>query len=162
MMSMFLMMGLVVTGCDEGTTASSAPAKHLVAADLEAARTVKGAVRMLVASWLTPFTVDEIPSATGWHRLSNRDELLRTLEVVEVLEEHPFARALYQYSIGSTVCRKTITMQLVDGFWLSASIPYFSEYSPYEKRIHLNHQDFLQNAQERAAEWVDKQPSCWW
>jgi len=64
----------------------------------------------------------------------HQDEIVKTLEIVEVDVEEPFAQVFYRASVGTVLCRETRFFQLVDGLWLYASVPYFSEHSPLESR----------------------------
>ena len=59
----------------------------------------------------------------------HRDEMLRTLEVVETAELDSMAASFTRYSIGANIYRKVVWLRKVDGQWRVSQKTYFSEYS---------------------------------
>lgn len=56
-----------------------------------------------------------------------RDELLKTLEIAEILEADEFALVLFRYSVGADVYRDSTWIRRIDGSWY-VSPRYVSAY----------------------------------
>ncbi len=59
---------------------------------------------------------------------AHRDEMLKTLEVVETKESANIGVAFIRYSVGTKMYRKGIWMRKVDGNWRVCQSQYFSTY----------------------------------
>jgi len=95
--------------------------------------------------------------------LTNIDEILKTLEVVEVVKEDPFAVAFVRVSVGTTMCRRTYVYQLANNMWVPAGFPYYhAEYNPLDYTIHRDHQEFIVAMRVKMGTWTEDQPECWW
>ena len=158
-MSCFLVAPFV--GCESSPTESAHD--PLTAADLQAtSSTLEGAVRSFIDHTTRgptkryPFTM-----ASSWYERTHRDEILKTLEIVRVEENIPFGMAFFRFSIGTVICRDSQAFHNLEGVWLPTYIPHFSEYSPPEKTIHIEHIDFLKKMDEESDEWKKEQPKCW-
>ena len=135
----------------------------MTAADLRAtSSTLEDATRVYVHE-ITRGPTKEYPlvGPHQWYRATHRDEIRKTLEIVRVEEEAPFGVAFYRFSVGTLICRDTQFFQNLDGIWLPTYIPHFSEYSPLETTIHIEHLEFLEKVEDESEGWTKDQPNCW-
>lgn len=59
----------------------------------------------------------------------HRDEMLKTLEVVDTVQTQNIAVGFVRYSIGATTYHDSVWMRKIDGQWRPAWNQYFSEYA---------------------------------
>jgi len=153
---------MAMIGCDgsEPTTATEATSS----VQFQEPATPQEALRGVVESWANYPNggSGDIMLAHARMFYLHRDEILKTLEIVETLEEGPFAYVMYRYSVGATICRDAHSFMQVEGSWFLVNIPYFSERTPLEADVFRTHQDFLAQAQDKASQWTEKQSACWW
>jgi hypothetical protein len=89
----------------------------------------------------------------------HRDEMVKSLEVVEIVETEKIAVALVRYSIGLSVYRDRVWMRRVDGRWF-ASVAYFSEYA--EDPFGDGKPDEAKALIKRVEAWEKASAEKWW
>jgi len=90
----------------------------------------------------------------------HREEMLKTLEVVDTSQTDNIAVAFIRYSIGSTVYRDAVWMRKVDGRWLVCWKQYFSDYG--DDPFGDGKPDAAKAVIKRVNEWEQESPKEWW
>ncbi|MGI8600219.1 MAG: hypothetical protein ACR2KB_13275 [Chitinophagaceae bacterium] len=89
----------------------------------------------------------------------HKDEVLKTLEVVEEVEvQKDVVLIFYRYSIGTDIVKQTIYMRKIDGKYL----PYSKYYSSYEDDPFKNGKPDEGKALLKKAEEWEKNENIWW
>ena len=89
----------------------------------------------------------------------HRDEMLRTLEIVEVVETEKMGAAFVRYSVGAHIYRKGIWMRKVDGSWRVLLTQYISSFGddPFRDGKPQEAKKLI----KRVEEW-EKDSENWW
>jgi hypothetical protein len=152
----FLMTaGSLIVGCSTGSRPSTLNGELRTVADLSKAYLADLRWRLPDRDRDYLYLVDR----NSFLRL-HRDEMLKTLEVVEAVETTNVAVGFVRYSIGATVYRDAVWMRKVDGQWRASSSQYFSDYEkdpfgdgkPEEAKALI----------KRVSNWKDESPKAWW
>jgi hypothetical protein len=154
-LAFLIAVGTAMEGCSDAPRTSTPNSEPRTVADLS--RVYLGDVR-----WRLPdrdrdylYLIDR----NNFLRL-HRDEMLKTLEVVETAETSNVAVGFVRYSIGATVYRDAIWMRKVDGQWRATLTQYFSDYEkdpfgdgkPEEAKVLI----------KRVSDWRGESPKAWW
>jgi hypothetical protein len=90
---------------------------------------------------------------------AHRDEMLKTLEIVDVTQTDKIAVAFVRYSVGSNVYREGVWMRRVDGRWRVCSSQYFSSFG--DDPFNDGKPDEAKKLIKRLDDW-EKDAKTWW
>jgi hypothetical protein len=151
-----LVIGLLGASCSSGSGSVKSSAEPKTLPDL--AKAYLGEVR-----WRLPgrdaedyaYLLDR-PTFLRLHR----DEMIKTLEVVETPETPNVAVAFVRYSIGATVYREAVWMRRIEGQWRATLGQYFSDYE--KDPFGDGKPDEAKALIKRVTDWKGQSPKSWW
>ena len=152
----------VTLGCSDSRV-PSADASHRQAAQAPTSLTDLVGTYFKDAAWRLP-DADEAEYAFLFDRphflRKHRDEMLKTLEVVETVETEKLAVSFVRYSVGTTVYRDSVWMRKFDGRWLISANQYFSEYG--DDPFGDGKPDQAKALIKRVDAWEKETANKWW
>ncbi len=93
---------------------------------------------------------------------AHREEIKKTLEVVEVMENGNLAIAFVRYSIGSDLYREVKWLRKVDSSW-TINLGYYSKYTDEEDDPVLKGKmDWLKKVIDKKDAWERDNEPIWW
>lgn len=151
-----LLFAIAFTSCTQG---SSSPAETPPSA-YEAKGSIEGTLKEAFTYDLNNAAVPVFNAQSQFKR-EHKDEILKTLEVVETAEipKQDITLVFYRYSVGTDFARSTAYFKEVDGKWYFYS-KYFSSYDddPFRNGQGENGKALL----EKVEKWEDSDSMPWW
>ncbi len=150
-----LIAGLLAVGCPSGSPSGQSTTEPKAVVDVSKAyfREVRWRLPEREAEYL--YLLDRY----SFLRL-HREEMLKTLEVVETAETDSVAVGFVRYSIGATVYRDAVWMRRVDGQWRATWSQYFSGYE--KDPFGDGKPDGAKALIKRVSDWNEESPKAWW
>lgn len=106
--------------------------------------------KMLVESMFDRMTDGLALQAEQAFKIKNRSEILKTLEIAEVVQDGDYAVAFVRYSVGSDVFRNSFWLARVGDKWYW--IGYLSNYSKQKPK----NEEWFTKMEEKMKKWDDE------
>jgi hypothetical protein len=90
----------------------------------------------------------------------HRDEMLKTLEVVETVEVETIAASFVRYSIGGDIYRQVRWLRKVDGAWYVSQRTYYSSFG--DDPFNDGNPERAKQLLNRTNQWEKDSAPIWW
>jgi hypothetical protein len=90
----------------------------------------------------------------------HREEMLKTLEVVETVEADTLAACFVRYSVGGSIYRQVQWLHRIDGDWRVSQKSYFSSLA--DDPFNDGNPDRAKNLLKRVVQWEKDSAPIWW